>query len=153
MYPNLIQPLLDWTNANAEMYARFTKSRDIAELTRSTIENNWRFIQETLARLIPSDPRVTESNPFAAWTQAYFDNLSRFVQDCSRSLAAVGSETQAQFRTGMEEATRRLQEAANTTRNVISAAADETAEGVKASAEEVAEQAHEATKGRGGRHR
>ncbi|HSF56871.1 MAG TPA: hypothetical protein VLD83_02270 [Candidatus Binatia bacterium] len=54
MYPNLTKPFIDYTNAQVETLTRFAKSPEIAELTRSSIENFWQLVQESQSRLIQS---------------------------------------------------------------------------------------------------
>lgn len=115
MYPNLAQPFIEFTHAQANTVARFAKSPDIAEFTRSSIENFWRLLQENHSRLV-------ESNAFAQWTAANLENFARFAQDYSRTVAAVALQTQSELTRGIQERSRRFQKVANT---AIHAAGDE----------------------------
>lgn len=134
MYPNITKPFIDYTNAQLESLTRFAQSRDIAQLTRSSIENFWQFVQEHQSRFVQSDA-------LKELTKANVENLSRLVQDYSRSFSTLAYETQGQFSRGIQEGTRRLQEVANTTSNLVRTAAVETAETVNDSAEEISEDA------------
>ena len=85
MFPNPIQPVVDYTNAQVQTLTRFAQSRDIAELTRSNIENFWRLVQENQTRFIQSDA-------LKDLTRANFENYSRFLQEYSRSVLALASK-------------------------------------------------------------
>jgi hypothetical protein len=132
MYPNVTKPFIDYTNAQLESLTRFAQSRDIAQLTRSSIENFWQFVQEHQSRFVQSDA-------LKELTKANVENLSRFVRDYSRSFSSLAYETQGQLSKGIQEGTRRLQEVANTATNLVRTAAVETAETVNDSAEEISE--------------
>ena len=132
MYPNVTKPFIDYTNAQVESLTRFAQSRDIAELTRSNIENFWQLVQEHQSRFVQSDA-------LKELTKANVENLSRFVQDYARSFSTLASATQGQFSRGIQEGTRRLQEVANTASNLARTAAVEAAETVNDSAEEISE--------------
>jgi hypothetical protein len=144
MYPNLIQPVTDYTHAQVESLTRFAQSRDIAELTRSSVENFWRLVQENQSRFFQSDA-------LTQLVKANVENWSRFAQDYSSALYSVVSEAQSQFTRGIQDGTRVLQQAANTGSNIVRTAAEETTDAVKVSAEEAAEETHDLAKARSGR--
>jgi hypothetical protein len=145
MYPNLIQPFVDWTNANVETFTRLAKSPELAEVTRKNVDSFWRVAQENLTR-------VAQSDAFAEWTKANVDNFSRLTQEYSRNLYTAASEAQAEITRELQEGTRRLQQVANLSSNIIGFSAEETAKTVGASVEEGAEEIEErarATRRRG----
>jgi hypothetical protein len=129
LYPNLAKPFLDWANANAEIFTRFANSPEVADLTRANLESFWKMTQENMARF-------TQSGVYAGWTEAHFKNLSRFVQEYSRSLHEVVSETQAELAKGFQEATSQFQQLGNaanaSAREVTKAAGAAVEEAVKA---------------------
>jgi hypothetical protein len=133
MYPNVTKPFIDYTNAQIESLTRFAQSRDITQLTRSSIENFWQLVQEHQSRFVHSDA-------LKELTKANFENFSRLAQDYSRSFSALAFETQGQLTRGIQEGTRRMQAVANTTSNLVRTAAVETAETVNDSAEEISEE-------------
>jgi hypothetical protein len=145
MYLNLTKPFIDYTNAQIEILTRFAKSPEIAELTRSNIENFWQLVRE-------SQSRVLQSRAFTEWSKANVENLSRLTQEYSRTLSDVASQTQTELSRGIQEGTRRLQQVANTASNIVGIAADESAQAVKGAAEEGAEATEHLAKTRGGRH-
>jgi gas vesicle protein len=145
MYPNLIRPFIDWTNAQVETFTRFAKAPEIAELTRSNIENFWQLVRE-------SQSRIFQSRAFTEWNKANVENFSRLAQEYSRTLSDVASQAQTELTRGIQEGTRRLQQVANTASNIAATAADETGRAVKASAEEVAEETDVAKAKAGRRH-
>jgi hypothetical protein len=146
MYPNLMQPFVNWTNAQVETFTRFAKSPEIDELTRSNIETFWQLVQESQSRII-------QSRAFTEWTKANVENFSRLAQEYSRTLSDVASQTQTELTRGIQEGTRRLQKVADTATNIVGTVADETGRAVKASAEEVLEETDVAkAKGAGRRH-
>lgn len=136
MYPNLLQPFASWTNANIETFSRFARSPELLELTRNNIDNFWRVAQENVSRF-------TQSGVFAEWTKANVENFSRFAQEYSRSVLAVASETQGEITRNVREGTRRLQQVASITGNLVSNTADETARAVRDTAEEASDEADE----------
>jgi hypothetical protein len=141
---NLTKPFIDWTNAQVETFTRFARSPEIAEWTRSSVDDFWRVVQENQSRIIQSDA-------FAEWTNANIENFRRFAEEYSRALFAVASQAQAEFTRGIQEGTSRLQQVARTASNIAGAAADEVSQAVNASAEEVAEETEDLAKARGGR--
>lgn len=136
MYPNLLQPFANLANANIETFSRFARSPELAELTRKNIENFWRVAQENISR-------VTQSGVFAEWTRANVENFSRFAQDYSRSVLTVASETQGEITRNVQEGTRRLQQVASITGDLVRTSAEETGKAVRDTAEEVADEADE----------
>jgi hypothetical protein len=144
MYLNLTKPFIDYTNAQIETLTHFAKSPELAELTRSNIENFWQLVQE-------SQSRVLQSRAFTEWSKANVENLSRLTQEYSRTLSDVASQTQTELSRGIQEGTRRFQQVANTASNIVGTAAQETAEAVKGTAEEIADETDDTTKARGRR--
>lgn len=144
MYPDLIRPLVDYNNAQLETLRRFAQSRDIVELTRSSMENFWQLVQDNQSRFVQSDA-------LKEFAKANAENFSRLVQQYSRSFSALACETQGQLTRGIQEGTKRFQQIANTTSNIVGTAAAETTQAVKQTAEEAAEEA-DVTKARGRRH-
>lgn len=133
MYPNVTKPFIDYTNAQVASLTRFAQSRDIAELTRSNIENFWRLVEENQSRFVQCDA-------LKELTKANVENFSRLVHEYTRSWSTLASETQGQLTRGIQEGTRRLQEVANTTSNIVGTAVEKTAETVEDSAEEISEE-------------
>jgi hypothetical protein len=145
MYPDLTKPLINYSNAQVESVTRFAQSPDIAELTRSSIENFWQLVQENQSRFVQSDA-------LKELTKANVENFSRLLQEYSRSFSALASETQVELTRGIQEGTRRFQQAANTASSMVGTAADESAQAVKGAAEEGAEATEHLAKTKGGRH-
>lgn len=139
MYLNLIQPFINFTQANVETFARFAKSPEIAKLTRSNIEDSWRITQEHLSR-------VTQSDAFSEWTKSNVDNFSRFAQEYSRTFYTLASETQSEVTRGLQAGTRRLQQVANRSSNILSVSAEAASKAVQNTAEEVADETEEKVK-------
>jgi histone H3/H4 len=144
MYTDLTKPLVDYSNAQVQSLARFTQSRDIAELTRSSIENFWQLVQDNQSRFVQSDA-------LKELTKANVENLSRLLQEYSRSFSALAYEAQGQLTRGIQAGTKRFQQVANTASNIVGNAADESTEALKGTAEEIADETDDVTKARGRR--
>lgn len=129
MYPDLVKPIVDYTNANIETFSRFAKSPELANFTRAAIEQYWRAIQENLTR-------VTQSDAFAELTRQNVENFSRFASDYARSVYAIASQTEAEITRGVQEAARRFEQVTNTASNLISLSTREVSKAVGNSAQE-----------------
>lgn len=144
MYPDLIKPVVDYNNAQIQTLSRFAQSRDVVELTRSSVENFWKLVQENQSRFVQSDA-------LKELAKANIENFSRFIEQYVRSFSALAYEAQGQFTRGIQEGSKRFQQVANAASSIAGTAADETAEMLKSSAEEVADEADDVAKARGRR--
>jgi hypothetical protein len=138
LYPNLAKPFIDWANTNVEIFTRFANSPEIAELTRTNLENFWKVTQDNVAR-------VTQSGVYAGWTKANLENFSRLAQDYSRALSEVASETQAEMAKGIQEATSRFQQVAKVASDSVNASAREATRAAGAAVEEAVKAAGAST--------
>jgi hypothetical protein len=129
LYPDLIKPLVDLTNANIETFSRFAKSPEIANFTRAAIEQYWRAIQDNLTR-------VTQSDAFAELTKQNVENFSRFASEYARGVYMIASQTEAEITRGVQEAARRFEQVSNTASNLISVSTREVTKAVGSSAQE-----------------
>ena len=131
MYPDLVKPLVDLTNANIETFSRFAKSPEIANFTRAAIEQYWRAIQDNLTR-------VTQSDAFAELTKQNVENFSRFASEYARGIYTIASQTEAEITRGVQEAARRFEQVTSTASNLISLSTREVTRAVDSSAQEAA---------------
>ena len=129
----LTKPFIDYAHAQVESLTRLTQSSDIAEMTRSSVENFWRLVQENQVRFLQSDA-------LTQFTKVNVENFSRFIQDYSRGFSALAVETQGQLTKGIQEGTRQLQQVAGSTSNFVGTAARETADSIKSSSEHVSDE-------------
>jgi hypothetical protein len=114
---NLVQPFVDWTNANLEIFSRFAKSPEIAQVTKNGLEKYLEFVQETLGRIGSSDA-------LAEWNRAAVDNYARFVNDYTQSVYAIVSQSQDFISRQVQQSARRLELIGEATDRAVDAGAD-----------------------------
>ncbi len=118
---NSVQPFINFVHANIDSFSRFSKSPEIAEVTKAGFEKYFEFVQETLQR-------VSHSEAFIEWTQASLDNYVRFVNEVTGSTFGAIAQGQEVLSRQAEESGRRLKQVvdsgADATKRVAIAGAD-----------------------------
>lgn len=111
---NSVQPFINFVHANIDSFSRFSKSPEIAEVTKAGFEKYFEFVQETLQR-------VSHSEAFIEWTRASLDNYVRFVNEVTGSTFGAIAQGQEFLNRQAEESGRRLKQ-------VVDSGADATNE-------------------------
>ncbi len=124
---NSVQPFINFVHANIDSFSRFSKSPEIAEVTKVGFEKYFEFVQETLQRVSHSEAfieeymeamqynlillqRVSRSEAFIEWTQASLDNYVRFVNEVTGSTFGAIAQGQEFLNRQAEESGRRLKQ-------------------------------------------
>src|SRR3712207_4565851 len=101
MQANTVQPFLNLTVSNIELFSRFMKSPEIAEITKVGIERYFDLVQDLATR-------VARTNAFVQLTQAMADNYARFTSEYLQNASGYLSQGQDLLTYQVEEGSRRL---------------------------------------------
>lgn len=137
---NLVQPFVNWTNANLEVFSRFAKSPEIAQATKNGLEKYLEFVQETLGR-------IGNSDALAEWNRAAVDNYTRFVNEYTQSVYGIVSQSQDFINRQVQQGARRLELIGEVTDRAVDASANavrRTGQAGEELANEVADTAEQA---------
>ena len=70
---NVLQPVVDFTNANIETLSRFANSREVTELAKDSASKYLELVQDNMAKIARSDA-------FATCLRTTIDNYVRFAR-------------------------------------------------------------------------
>ena len=80
---NVLQPIVDLTNANIETLSRFANSREVTELVNSA-SKNLELVQDNMEK-------VTGSDAFATYLRTTIDNYVRFANEYTKNVYGIVS--------------------------------------------------------------
>ena len=125
---NVLQPVVDLTNANIETLSRFANSREVTEVAKDSASKYLELVQDNIAKIAGSDA-------FATCLRTSIDNYVRFANEYTKNVYGIVSQGQEFVTRQVEEGNRRFAEVAD----ISGRAAQATNESMKSAGEEVLE--------------
>jgi hypothetical protein len=135
---NLLQPVVDLTNANIEAFSRFVTSRDVTEVAKDSATKHSEHVQDNTAKIAGSDA-------FATYLRTTVDNYVRFSEEYTKQLYGIVSQGQDFVTRQVEEGNKRFAQVADISGRVAQAGT----ESVTSAGEEVSHEADRARPNRG----
>jgi len=135
---NLLQPVVDLTKANIENFSRFATSREVTEVAKDSVAENFERAQENMAKFAGSDA-------FATYLRTTIDNYVRFANEYTKNVYGIVAQGQEFVTKQVEEGNRRFADVADISGRGVKAGA----ESVKSAGEEVSNEADRARPNRG----
>jgi hypothetical protein len=84
---NLLQPLVQLTNANIETLSRFANSREIIDLVKESTSKQLELVQDSTAKIAGSDA-------FATCLRTTIDNYVRFANEYTKNVYGIVAQSQ-----------------------------------------------------------
>jgi division protein CdvB (Snf7/Vps24/ESCRT-III family) len=134
---NILQPVVNLTNANIETLSRFANSRDVTELAKDSASTYLELVQDNMAK-------VTKSDAFATCLQTTIDNYVRFANEYTNNVYGIVAQSQEFVTRQVEEGNKRFAQVAD----ISGRAAQAGTESVKSAGEEVSEAADQIARAR-----
>jgi hypothetical protein len=125
---NLLQPLVQLTNANIETLSRFANSREVTELAKDSASKQLEFVQDNMAK-------IAGSEAFATCLRATIDNYVRFANEYTKNVYGIVVQSQEFVTQQVEEGNRRFAKIVD----ISGRAVQEGTESVKSAGEEAVE--------------
>jgi division protein CdvB (Snf7/Vps24/ESCRT-III family) len=135
---NILQPVVDLTNANIETLSRFANSREVTEIAKNNASKYLELVQDNMAK-------VTGSDAFATCLQTTIDNYVRFANEYTKNVYGIVSQGQEFVTRQVEEGNKRFAQVAD----ISGRAAQAGTESVKSAGEEVSHEADRSRPNRG----
>lgn len=136
---NTVQPFVNLTNANIEVFSRFVKSPEITNLTNATMGKFVELMEENMGK-------VARSRAYGEWLRATVDNYARFADEYSRSVFGLIARSEEFVSRQVEEGAKRLERITDAAGQAVEAGAnaakDVTEEGAKAAEDAAGEVDH-----------
>jgi hypothetical protein len=129
---NILQPVVDLTNANIETLSRFANSREVTELAKDSASKYFGLVQDNMAK-------VTGSEAFATCLQTTVDNYVRFANDYTKNVYGIVAQGQEFV---VEEGNKRLAQVADISGRAVQAGT----ESVKSAGKEALNEADQAAR-------
>lgn len=117
MQANTVQPFVNLTISNIELFSRFVKSPEIADITKVGIEKYFDLMQDLATR-------VARTNAFVQLNQSLADNYVRFTSEYLQNASGYLSHGQDLMTYQVEEGTRRLRQLTDATSRTIDLGSD-----------------------------
>ena len=127
---NLIQPLVQLTNANIETLSRFANSREIIDLVKESASKQLELMQDGTAKIAGSDA-------FAACLRTTIDNYVRFANEYTKNVYGIVAQSQEFVTQQVEEGNRRFAQIVDISGRAVHAGT----ESVKSAGEEAVKEA------------
>jgi len=134
---NVLQPIVDLTNANIETLSRFANSREVTELTKDSVSKHLELVQDNMAK-------ITGSDAFANCLRTTIDNYVRFANEYTKNVFGIVSQGQEFVTRQVEEGNRRFAQVADISGRAVQAGT----ESVKSAGEEALNEADQAGRAR-----
>ncbi|MGH8564972.1 MAG: hypothetical protein ACREXW_13165 [Gammaproteobacteria bacterium] len=134
---NVLQPIVDLTNANIETLSRFANSREVSELAKDNVSKYLELVQDNMAKIARSDA-------FATCLRTTIDNYVRFANEYSQNMYGIVSQGQEFVTQQVEEGNRRFGKIADISGRAVQAGT----ESMKAAGEEALNEADQAGRAR-----
>jgi hypothetical protein len=103
---NVLQPVVDLTNANIETLSRFANSREVTELAKDSASKYLGLVQDNMAKIAGSDA-------FATCLQTTIDNYVRFANEYTKNVYGIVAQGQEFVTRQVEEGNKRLAQVAD----------------------------------------
>ena len=132
---NVLQPVVDLTNANIETLSRFANSREVTELAKDSASKHLELVQDNMAK-------VTKSDAFVTCLQTTIDNYVRFANDYTKNLYGIVSQGQDFVTQQVEEGNKRFAQVADISGRAVQAGT----ESVRSAGKEALNEADQATR-------
>jgi hypothetical protein len=132
---NILQPVVDLTNANIETLSRFANSREVTELAKDSASKYFGLVQDNMAK-------VTGSEAFATCLQMTVDNYVRFANDYTKNVYGIVAQGQEFVTRQVEEGNKRLAQVADISGRAVQAGT----ESVKSAGKEALNEADQAAR-------
>jgi hypothetical protein len=98
---NVLQPLVQLTNANLETLSRFANSREVIDLVKEGASKQLQLVQDGTAKLAGSDA-------FATCLRTTIDNYVRFANEYTKNVYGIVAQGQEFVAQQVEEGNRRF---------------------------------------------
>jgi hypothetical protein len=134
---NLLQPLVQLTNANIETLSRFANSREIIDLVKESASKQLELVQDGTAKIAGSDA-------FATCLRTTIDNYVRFANEYTKNVYGIVAQSQEFVTQQVEEGNRRFAQIVDISGRAVRAGA----ESVKSAGEEAVKEADQGDRAR-----
>jgi hypothetical protein len=134
---NLIQPLVQLTNANIETLSRFANSREIIDLVKESARKHLELVQDNTAKIAGSDA-------FSTCLRTTIDNYVRFANEYTKNVYGIVAQSQEFVTQQVEEGNRRFAQIVDISGRAVHAGT----ESVKSAAEEAVKEADQGDRAR-----
>jgi hypothetical protein len=134
---NVLQPVVDFTNANIETLSRFANSREVTELAKDSASKYLELVQDNMAKIARSDA-------FATCLRTTIDNYIRFANEYTKNVYGIVSQSQEFVTRQVEEGNRRFAQVADISGRAVQAGT----ESMKSAGEEALNEADQAGRAR-----
>jgi division protein CdvB (Snf7/Vps24/ESCRT-III family) len=111
---NMLQPVVDLTNANIETLSRFANSREVTELAKDSASKYLGLVRDNMEK-------VTGSDAFATCLQTTIDNYVRFANDYTKNVYGIVAQGQEFVTRQVEEGNKRLAQVADISGRAVQA--------------------------------
>ena len=128
MQANTVQPLVNLTVSNIELFSRFVKSPEIAAITKVGIERYVDLVQDMATRM-------ARTKAFVQLTQDMADNYARFTSEYLQNASGFLSQGQDLLSYQVEESSRRFRQITDATSRTVDVGADVVRRASEASSE------------------
>jgi len=105
---NIIQPLVNLTNANLQATSRFIQAPEITELTRANVDKHAKIARESFTK-------IAQSDALEQWMQQSMQNFSRFASECMQSSFGLMSQAPNLFAHQMQDFSQQVEQGINAT--------------------------------------
>lgn len=99
---NIIQPLVDLTNANLQATSRFIQTPEMSELAQSNTDKFSKAAQESFIQ-------IAQSDALKQWTRETTQNFSRFVSACTQSTFQLMTQGPSLFARQVQDFSREVE--------------------------------------------
>jgi len=131
---NIIQPLVNLTNANLQATSRFIQAPEIAELTKANLEKYTKVARESFTQ-------IAQSDALDSWMQQTMQNFSRFSSECMQSSFGLISQAPNLFAHQMQDFSQQVEQGINATVRATGRTADYIDEASEAGSQDDSHQA------------
>jgi hypothetical protein len=111
---NVLQPVVDFTNANLETFSRFANSREVTDLVKESASKHLEFVQDSMAKIAGSDA-------FATCLQTTIDNYVRFANEYTKNVYGIVAQGQEFVTRQVEEGNKRFAQVADISGRAVQA--------------------------------
>jgi hypothetical protein len=134
---NLVQPLVQLTNANIETLSRFANSREIIDLVKESTSKQWELVQDNMAK-------IAGSEAFATCLRTTIDNYVRFANEYTKNVYGIVAQSQEFVSQQVEEGNRRFAQIVDISGRAVKAGT----ESVRSAGEEALNEADQVSRAR-----
>ena len=132
---NVLQPVVDFTNANIETFSRFANSREVTDLVKESASKHLELVQDNMAKIAGSDA-------FTTCLRTTIDNYVRFANEYAKNVYGIVAQSQEFVTRQVEGGNRRFAEVVD----ISGQAAQAGSESVKSAGKEALNEADQAAR-------